>query len=188
MKINPESSEEKEHKLIDSFRSSGDLSVLGALYKPYLALVYGVCLKYLKQREDAQDAVNNIFEELIIKLPKQEVLNFKSWLYVVTKNHCLMLLRKNKSQGHNEELSDLIMESDEMQHPNDNIDLEENLVKLESCIAKLKAEQKICIELFYLKKLCYQEIVEQTKHDLKKVKSYIQNGKRNLKLCVEGSE
>lgn len=188
MKITPESSEEKESKLIDAFQSTGDLSVLGRLYKPYLNLVYGVCLKYLKQREDAQDAVNNIFEELIVKLPKQEVLNFKSWLYVVTKNHCLMLLRKNKSRGHSEELSEPIMESQEILHPKDKIDLEENLVKLETCIAKLKAEQKVCIELFYLKKMCYEEIVIQTKYELKKVKSYIQNGKRNLKLCVESSE
>lgn len=188
MKINPKSSLEVENQLIESFRSNGDLEVLGSLYKPYLTLVYGVCLKYLKHREDAQDAVSNIFEELIIKLPKQEVLNFKSWLYVVTKNHCLMLLRKNKSQGHGEEISDVLMESTASLHPNNEIDLEENLVKLEDCIAKLKVDQRVCVELFYLKKMCYQEIVTHTTHELKKVKSYIQNGKRNLKQCIESSE
>ena len=96
-----------------------------------------------------------------------------------------MILRKAKSKGEALEFSDNIMEYDKSVHLIDEPDLEESLVKLESCIKKLKADQKICIEQFYLEKRCYQEIVEKTNIELKKVKSFIQNGKRNLKICLE---
>ncbi|MGL1889737.1 MAG: sigma-70 family RNA polymerase sigma factor [Reichenbachiella sp.] len=188
MKITPQTPLDQQQKMMDQFRSTGDLEVLGDLYKPYLHLVYGVCLKYLKNHEDAQDAVTNIFEELILKLPKHQVDNFKSWLHVLTKNHCLMLLRKNKSQGHSVDISSQVMESEEHLHLDDESALEDNLTKLESCIQKLKEEQRVCVQQFFLEKKCYQEIVDATGHDLKKVKSYIQNGKRNLKLCIESSE
>jgi len=73
---------------------SGDLQVLGVLYSGYTELVYGVCLKYFKQEEQASDAVMDIFEELIQKAKKHEVDKFRPWLYVLAKNHCLMRLRK----------------------------------------------------------------------------------------------
>ncbi|MBK6266919.1 sigma-70 family RNA polymerase sigma factor [Marivirga sp. S37H4] len=150
-------------------------------------LVYGVCLKYFKDREQSQDAVMAIFEELIIKLPKFEIENFKSWLYVLSKNHCLMELRKQKRSltDHLESSSYNHMENVQFVHHDDEALTEENLDRLNDCIAQLKIEQKQCIELFYLEKKSYQEIVETTAFDLKKVKSYIQNGKRNLKQCME---
>ena len=174
--------------LIDEFKTSGNLEVLGKLYTQYTHLVYGVCLKYLKHRENAQDAVMHLFEELIVKLPKHEVQNFKSWLHVVTKNYCLMQLRKNKSKVVDVNFSLINMESESFLHPSNETDLEENIVKLEKCIEKLKDEQQQCVKLFYLEKKCYQEIETITLYDIKKVKSYIQNGKRNLKQCIEQSE
>lgn len=56
---------------------------------------------------------------------------------------------------------------------------------LEIALKELKADQKTCVELFYLKHMSYGDIVDVTGYDLKKVKSYIQNGKRNLKLKLE---
>jgi RNA polymerase sigma-70 factor (ECF subfamily) len=134
-----------------------------------------------------------IFEKLVVDLPGQEVRNFKSWLYVLTKNHCLMQIRSQKSvSGRMEKykIEQEFMESEQALHPLDTEDhsLEEDL---KDCIEQLKNEQKLCIELFYYKKLCYQEIADQLQIDEKKVKSYLQNGKRNLKLCLErknGSE
>ena len=178
-----------DSSLISKYQESNDLAVLGELYQRYMHLVYGVSLKYFKNNEDAQDAVMQIFELLIEKLRKHEVQNFKSWLHVLTKNYCLMALRRRKS-GIMEELdfSVSIMENVEVKHHDNETDLEENIVKLEECISKLKDEQRRCVELFYLEKKCYYEIVELTKFDLKKVKSYIQNGKRNLKICIESRE
>lgn len=181
----------EEKLLIEEYRQTKELTLLGDLYAPYMHLVYGVCLKYLKNREQAQDAVMAIFEELVIKLPKFEIDNFKSWLYVLSKNHCLMELRKHKRQlttpMDNTELSN--MENEQFLHHNDGVLVqEENLEKLSFCIEKLKNEQKQCVELFYLEKKSYQEIVTVTSYELKKVKSHIQNGKRNLKQCMEEGE
>ena len=178
-----------DNDLVVQYQISGDLNVLGELYQRYMHLVYGVSLGYFKNPDDAQDAVMQIFEVLIDKLQQHKIENFKSWLHVLTKNFCLMALRKRKS-GLSEpiEFSSLIMENDALAHHDNETDLEQNIVKLEECIKKLNNEQKRCVELFYLQKKCYQEIVTLTNFELKKVKSYIQNGKRNLKICIESVE
>lgn len=145
-------------------------------------LVYGLCLKYLKNRDDAQDAVMSIYEQLSEKLLTTQVQHFKSWLYMVSKNHCLMELRKKNPEVH----SEIFMESVEVVHLNDEkIELEKDLHALEDCIEELKAEQRECVKLFFLEKKSYQQVYDQTGLEIKKVKSHIQNGKRNLKMCLE---
>ncbi|MEA3461263.1 MAG: sigma-70 family RNA polymerase sigma factor [Bacteroidota bacterium] len=177
-----------DEELLRQFDRNGSLDTLGELYSRYMHLVYGVSLKYLGMREDARDAVMQIFEKLIIDLPGQEVRNFKSWLYVLTKNYCLMQIRSQKSANGKLEgykIEQEFMESEPEMHP---IDKEDQSVEdaLKDCIEQLKHEQKQCIELFYYQKLCYQEIAENLDLSEKKVKSYLQNGKRNLKICLEG--
>ncbi|WP_420316782.1 RNA polymerase sigma factor [Ekhidna sp.] len=164
------------------YRNTGNQEVLGELFNKYMHLVYGLCLKYLKNRDDAQDAVMSIYEQLSEKLLTTEVEHFKSWLYMVSKNHCLMMLRKNNPEVHTE----VFMESGEEMHLNDEkVQLEKDLTALEACIEELKAEQQQCVRLFFLKKKSYQQVKSETGIDLKKVKSHIQNGKRNLKMCLE---
>lgn len=173
---------------IDRYKQSGDMAILGELYRKYMHLVYGVCLKYLKDRDQAQDEVMAVFEVLVEKLVDHKVENFKSWLYVLTKNHCLMLLRKEKSHKTKEEqfFVEQSMESESFLHPIDEEDvIESHHDRLHDCIERLKEEQKQCVLLFYLESKSYQEIVDITQFELKKVKSYIQNGKRNLKMCLE---
>ncbi len=145
-------------------------------------LVYGLCLKYLKNRDDSQDAAMAIYEHTSAKLLSTEVQHFKSWLYMVTKNHCLMELRKSNPEIH----ADIFMESAEAVHlNNEKVELEKDFEALEACIEELKAEQKKCVMLFFLEKKSYNQVNEETGIDLKKVKSHIQNGKRNLKMCLE---
>lgn len=172
--------------LVQRFQKENDLEILGALFDRYMHLVYGVCLKYLKNREDSQDAVMQIFEVLIKELPRHEVRVFKSWLYGVTRNFCLMKLRSDVSKKNKEKVftSDFFMENQQEIHPIDSEDedLEGALIK---CIKKLKEEQQKCVELFYYKKKNYRQIAEELQFEEKKVKSFIQNGKRNLKICIE---
>ncbi|MDH5599353.1 MAG: sigma-70 family RNA polymerase sigma factor [Cyclobacteriaceae bacterium] len=176
--------------LVHQYKESESLEILGTLFNRYIHLVYGVCLKYLKNREDSQDEVMQIFEKLATQLKEHDVGNFKGWLYVLTKNHCLMLLRKRKSQGVNEVefIPEYNMESGESMHLFDEESDEHLKDRLQKCIEKLKDEQKACVTMFYIEEKCYQEIGEIKGYDIKKVKSYIQNGKRNLKLCIENSE
>lgn len=175
-------------QLISEFSSTGDLEILGELYSGYLHLVYGVCLKYLKNREESQDAVMQIFEKLITDLPKQKIDNFRNWLHVVTRNFCLMKLRADKSQELKlrEWSSDPgnFMENGSDLHPIDRDDIKTDEA-LADCIEKLKDEQKECIRQFYYENRSYSEIASNLGFDEKKVKSYLQNGKRNLKLCLE---
>lgn len=180
---------DEDAELIQRFKSSGDLEFLGRLYEKYMHLVYGVCLKYLQNREDGRDATMQIFEKLVVEIPKREIENFKSWLYVLTKNHCLMQIRAEKSRrarADNIEIdATVFMESTYELHHNNELVIDRNLTALKKCIDALKEGQQECIKLFYLEEKCYQEISELTHLDLKKVKSYIQNGKRNLKICME---
>jgi len=176
-----------EEELLQHYLDSGDLDILGELYNRYIHLVYGVCLKYFENRELSKDAVSQIFEILITEIPKYEINNFRSWLYVVTKNHCLMEIRRNRATKRREEKysAENFMDSTDLFHPIDeapNSQLEE---QLKHCIEKLKQEQQQCVCLFYYDNKCYNEIAEQLNIDQKKVKSFIQNGKRNLKICIE---
>lgn len=162
--------------------------MLGNLYSRYMHLVYGVCLKYLKNRDDAKDAVMQIFEKLITEMRQHEIRQFKSWLYVLTKNYCLMQLRSQKATDrriNNYKIDHVTSVESIMElHPIDKEDAEKDL-PLKECLEKLNDEQKICIRLFYFENKCYHEIAESLKLDEKKVKSHLQNGKRNLKICLE---
>ena len=146
-------------------------------------LIYGVCVKYLKQHDDAQDAVINIYEELIDKVKKHQIEYFKAWLYQLSKNHCLMKLRKKK--GHSVEIQDEFMDLQDDSHRELVLNKEHQLNAMEKCIDILKDGQKISIKLFYYESKCYQEIAEITQTDILQVKSAIQNGRRNLKICMD---
>lgn len=178
-----------DEALVRQFRTSGDLDLLGALYERYMHLVYGVCLKYFREREAAKDGITSIFEKLIVELPKHEVEDFKSWLYVLTKNFCLMKIRAGKSEERRKEAwqndEEFFVESAEEMHPVDEEDARMNKI-LADCIEKLKDEQQQCIRMFYFEERSYKEIAAVLKLEEKKVKSFIQNGKRNLKICIEG--
>ena len=171
-------------ELVIQYRQSGDLTLVAELFQRYMDLVYGVCLKYLKQPDNAQDSTMNIFEELVVKLQKHKVENFKSWLYTLAKNHCLTRLRSEKKQTSVKFDLELV-QSEENLHLNGVFEKEENFRQLEFCMSQLGDEQRKVIELFYIEGKCYNEITERTGIDWNKVRSYIQNGRRNLKICME---
>lgn len=178
---------QSDAELVLLYRETGNLKFLGDLYQRYMELIYGVCLKYLKDTETAQDAVMQIFEELVTKLKKHEVENFKAWLHQVAKNHCLMQLRSPRNMK-TVELPVSLMQNEENVHLNGVMEREENFVKLEQCIALLSEEQQLMIKLFYLEGKCYNEIVEITGKNWNQVRSAIQNGRRNLKICMDAKE
>ena len=176
-----------DSEILQLYKKSSDLSLIGKLFTRYTTLVYGVCLKYLKDRESAKDAVMQVFEKLISLLKDHEVDNFKGWLYVTARNHCLMELRHKKGKFM-EEISPTLVESEFLLHQGVDEAQEEDLKKMEDCINKLIDGQQQCVRLFYLDEKCYKDIAALTGFDLNQVKSFIQNGKRNLKICMEGNE
>lgn len=171
--------------LIEKYKSTSDLDFLGALYERYMPLVYGVCFKYFKEEEASKDAVMQIFEELVQKVKIYEINNFKSWLHVLTRNHCLMQLRKSSKVTQISINEENFVEKAEFLHLDIDEEKEQRLTIMEDCIKTLSEEQRITVELFYLQEKCYKDIADFTGYDLTKVKSYIQNGKRNLKICIE---
>ena len=182
-----------DEELVAEYFSSGQLKIIGELFKRYTHLVFGVCLKYLKNEEKSKDAVMEIFESLIEKLKSHDVSNFKSWLYTVTKNHCLMLLRSDSAYTKFKErifqisLSENVELHDQM-HPLFKDDQNLLTANLNEALNKLKAEQGNCIKLMYLENKSYKEIAEITGYSVKEVKSHIQNGKRNLKNYLINSD
>lgn len=184
IKNNARIEEQDDTSLISRYKSSGSLEVLGTLYNKYMHLVFGVCLNYLKDEEQSKDAVMQIFEELIVKLKVHEVQNFKSWLHVLARNHCLMAIRKN-SRHETVSIEDTFVENTEFVHLDVDDTKENKLTVMEKCMETLPEEQRISVDLFYLQEKCYKEVADITGYDMLKVKSYIQNGKRNLKICIE---
>jgi RNA polymerase sigma-70 factor (ECF subfamily) len=173
-----------DYSLLTAFQQTQNQEKLATLFLRYTDLVFGTCMKYLKNEELSQDAVMNIYQELVQKLPHHKVDNFKSWLYVVTKNHCLMQLRKDK-KNITVEFDGQFMQSEDFSHLDNVLEKEQKLQSLENCIEELNNEQKTAVKLFYLQEKCYNQIAEETGMDWSKVRSLIQNGRRNLKICME---
>jgi RNA polymerase sigma factor (sigma-70 family) len=182
---------ESESDLLREYRQKGDLSILGKLYEPQMEMVFAIAIKYFKDEDEAKDTVMALFEELITKLRTHEVENFKAWLGMVARNYCLMALRKKNLVLVDNEILTLensdnnFMEFSNFEHLTDDWDLEQNLTNLERCLETLNQEQKQSVELFFMQEKTYQEVSQLTGFEINKVKSYLQNGKRNLKICME---
>lgn len=177
-------------ELVAHYKQTNDTQCVGVLFERYSHLVLGVCLKYLKNKDESKDMVMYIFERLVNDLKTHEVKNFKGWIHTVTRNHCLMFLRKNNRLVKQEADFETVKPKINGVPSVEEAQLQEvKLTKLEEAIDQLNDEQQQCIRLFYLESKCYADVSEITGYDLKHVKSHIQNGKRNLKnLLMKSNE
>jgi RNA polymerase sigma factor (sigma-70 family) len=175
-----------EAQRLSAYRQTDDVGLLGEVYAPYMEMVFGICYKYLRDEDESKDAVMQIFEKLVQDLKIHEVGNFKSWLHSVARNHCLMQLRSKRvfvgSEEINEENTTWDLQTNESE---DIFTLDHQLNSLSKCMQSLVSEQRVSIQLFYVEEKCYRDICNETGFDFNKVKSYIQNGKRNLKICMD---
>jgi RNA polymerase sigma-70 factor (ECF subfamily) len=181
-----------DEELIARYKTEDNNDLVGELYNRYIHLVTGLCYKYLKNEEDCRDAVMQVFEGLFTSLKQHEVANFKSWIYSVSKNHCLAVLRKKqgiymldtdtaeKFIGEFVEFADEVTLNSAFKNP----DTSEQLME---AMNKLNHDQRTCIELFYLQDKSYKDVVEMTSYSMLQVKSFIQNGKRNLKIIMSNN-
>jgi RNA polymerase sigma factor (sigma-70 family) len=173
-----------DQELLEKFYADHDNEWLGILLQRYTMLLLGVCMKYLKNEDEAKDSVQQVFLKVIQELHKYKVEYFKSWLYMVAKNHCLMILRDKQGKVPADLDNRPIAAPEEI----DRKKMEETdhtLDVMEASLGELNREQRQCVTLFYLQKKSYLQISEETGFSMMQVKSYIQNGKRNLKLLVE---
>ena len=196
-------------ELVQKFHATRDNALVGELFQRYTHLVFGVCMKYFKDVDEANDGVMQVFEKLLNDLHKHNIDNFKGWLYMVAKNHCLMHFRSKKIHVElpknltgdfgDDNSEDGTMSPSGGTEGVDGMDFasnmhlngeekEKQLTLMESAIKELKEGQKICIELFYLQEKSYEEVSAATGYSMKEVKSYIQNGKRNLKIIMTSTK
>ena len=177
-----------DEEILKHYKQTGDKEIFADLFKKHVTVVYGTCLFYLQDKDEAQDATMQLFEKLLLDVNNREIDHFKGWLSFVVRNHCISLIRKQKSQAKN------IKSYYEFEYQDANLETEESigrvgdeqmLEQMKQSLPKLKEGQRICVELFYLKDKSYQEIANETSYSLNEIKSYIQNGKRNLKLLME---
>lgn len=179
-----------DEELVERYVRTRNKELVAELFNRYTVMVFGVCMKYLKDEDESKDATMQIFEKLLEDLTKHTVRTFRPWLHMVTRNHCLMQLRKETGMAiKNERLvadGAPFMEYDEEPHLNgEHVEKEQQYEKLEKAVGQLNTEQRQCIELFYYQKKCYDEIAQITGFSYKQVKSHIQNGKRNLRINFE---
>jgi len=178
-----------DKELVSLYRGERNRDVLGVLFQRHSGMALSTAMKYLSNREEAADMVMQVFEKVLHDLPRHEVQDFRPWLYQVVKNSCLMALRKNREiparSEQEEKYQRQVMENRIEMHPSEKMEAEVRLQNLEQAISQLSQEQCICIKLFYLEQKSYAEVSEHTGYPLSKVKSYIQNGKRNLQISMQ---
>lgn len=173
-----------DQELLGKYYAEQNNYWLGLLLQRYTMLLFGVCMKYLKNEEEARDGVQQVFLKVIQELPKYKVEYFKSWLYMVAKNYCLMKLR-SKTSRITEIKDSMVATPAEDSSVQGLLEKDHQLELMTESLEELSKEQKVCVTLFYLDKKSYQEIAEETGFTMMQVKSYIQNGKRNLKISME---
>lgn len=174
-----------DQELLERFYADHDNEWLGILLQRYTLLLLGVCMKYLKNEDEAKDSVQQVFLKVIQELHKYKVEYFKSWLYMVAKNHCLMRLREKQGKITAEINEKLTAQPEEETDRQLLVNNDRTLAMMEEALKELNPEQRQCVTLFYLEKKSYQEVSDATGYSLLQVKSYIQNGKRNLKIMIE---
>lgn len=179
-------SDYSDNDLVYKYQKTQNAKYIGMLFDRYGAMTYGLCLKYFKNEADSQDATVKIFEKLLEDLKRMKVTHFKSWLYRVTQNHCLMELRKKKI--HSTSIDEIEHSLAEDISPVKYHEREIRLSALDKALHDLKPDQKKCVMLFYIDELSYKEVAEKTGLSLNEVKSHIQNGKRNLKILLEQNQ
>ena len=173
-----------DQELLEKFYADRDNQWLGILLERYTLLLLGVCMKYLKNEEQARDSVQQIFLKAITELQKYRVEYFKSWIYMVAKNHCLMQLRDKPGKNTIEVKDSIPAETDETDK--ESLLLNEKTYEyMSEALKELNADQQLCVTLFYMEKKSYQQITEQTGYSMMQVKSHIQNGKRNMRILIE---
>lgn len=177
-----------DEDLLLKYKQSGDKDLFADLFKKHVTTVYGTCLFYLQDKDEAQDATMVLFEKLMLDISSREINNFKAWLSFVVRNYCISLIRKSKTASKNRksyyefEMEETSYEAEEkIQRVSDDVLLQE----MKNCLPRLKDKQRICVERFYLQNKSYQDIADETGYSLNEIKSHIQNGKRNLKLMIE---
>ncbi len=174
-----------DEELLQRYQQSGRMDWLVELYGRYAELVYGLSLKYLKGEQQAEDAVMSVFEQLVEKARKHDIQHFRPWLHVLAKNYCLMQLRRAAHQREQATATDLMQLADGRHHT---MEWPEEAVEkkaLRECLPSLSAPQRACIEAFYLQGYTYKEIAADRAEPVGKVRSHIQNGRRNLRICIE---
>lgn len=176
-----------DKELVDLYKASANQDLLAILYSRFSDLLFGVSLKYLKNADAAADACNDIYMELVEKLLKHEVEHVKAWLHTVARNHCLMKLRSDKKMPI-DEFPEHFVQSEDVWHPDIVQEREQQLSALEKCIETLKDQQKQAVSLFYIEQKSYNEIADITGIPWNNIRSQIQNGRRNLKICMEDHE
>ncbi|MGI8635116.1 MAG: RNA polymerase sigma factor [Segetibacter sp.] len=174
----------EDKELLNKFYNDGNNHWLGIILQRYTLLLFGVCMKYLKDEEEAKDAVQQIVLKVRTEVEKYKVDYFKSWLYMVAKNFCLMKIRERQGRVP-VEISDKLNATADTFSETELFEKDHTLSLIEEGLNELNEEQKLCITLFYLQRKTYQQIADVTGYNLLQVKSYMQNGKRNLKLIVE---
>lgn len=180
--LNPFRDDLADECLVTSYLENGNKEFIALLFERYTHLVYGICLNYFQDTDQCKDAVMEIFESLFQKLTEHKVSNFRNWLYTVTRNHCLMTIRKTgtinrmkdqlKAEGEASLLPEGLAEDEELLF---------SRTLIQSAVDNLNQEQGTCIRLMYVEDKSYKEISEITGYAMNEVKSHIQNGKRNLK-------
>jgi len=176
-----------DKELADLYKSSANQDLLATLYNRYSDLLFGVSMKYLKNTDAASDACADIYVELVGKMLKHEVIQVKAWLHTVARNHCLMKLRGDKKMP-TDEFPEHLMQSEADWHPDNAVERENKLTSLEDCMETLKTEQRQAVSLFYMEQKSYNEIAELTGIPWNNIRSHIQNGRRNLKNCMDEHE
>ncbi|HUQ67440.1 MAG TPA: sigma-70 family RNA polymerase sigma factor [Flavitalea sp.] len=174
-----------DEQLLNNFYNDRDNQWLGILFERYTLLLFGVAMKYLKNEEEAKDAVQHVFLKAITELNKYPVQFFKSWLYMIIKNHCLIKIRQRQDKISTSINEQQIPDDSDPAALHQHIEKDRKLELMSSSLDELNREQKQCVTLFYLEKKSYQQIAEETGYTVMQVKSYIQNGKRNLKVMLQ---
>lgn len=163
----------------------GNREAFTDLYSATSPKLFGVCLRILNNRAEAEDALQEVYIKIWRDASKFAPSDFSpmSWLIAIARNHAIDRIRASKPVAVDvDEMADL---SDEAANPEKEAILSSDRRGIERCLDELPEARAVAIRGAYLEGYSYQELAEQQKIPLNTVRTWLRRGLLKLKECLE---
>lgn len=174
-----------DEEIVRTYLSTQRSHYFDTLYKRYSKKIYGKCISLLKDEEMAQDAMQDIFMKILLNLSKfSEKSRFSTWVYSITYNYCIDLLRRKKKQ------KTVIIEDgnaieDVVEDVNDSFLLETKVNRLKVVLEKIPQGDKMILLMKYQDSMSIKEIGSMLDKSESAIKMKIKRAKHKFKLQYE---
>ena len=167
--------------------AGGDHAALRIVYQDTSAKLFGVCLRILKDRSEAEDVLQDVYVTVWRKAATFDPGRASpiTWMVAIARNRAIDRLRTRAAGGRLEPIEAADTVSDPAPAPVERVDLAQQHQRLTRCLEELEARQASAIRAAFLDGATYEELAARMNVPLGTMKSWIRRGLLKLRACLE---